>query len=69
MLLWAGSAIAGFEDQFEPAPAPPPPPSGKFDMTFGVTGTTDYVSRGISQDDSSPAIQGYVEPSYGLGQS
>ena len=67
MLLWAGSAIAGFEDQFQAAPAPPPPASGKFDMTFGVTGTTDYVSRGITQDDSSPAIQGYVEPSYGLG--
>ena len=67
MLLWAGSATAR-EDQIEPtAPAPPVAAAGKFDMAFGVNGTTDYVSRGISQDDSSPAIQGYVEPSYGLG--
>jgi uncharacterized protein (TIGR02001 family) len=67
MLLWSGSSIAGFEDQIEPGPAPPPPAAGKFDMTFGVNGTSDYVSRGISQSDSRPAIQGYVEPSYGLG--
>jgi uncharacterized protein (TIGR02001 family) len=36
-------------------------------MGLGVAGTTDYVSRGITQDDSHPAIQGYVEPAYGLG--
>ena len=38
-------------------------------MAFGLAGTTDYVSRGITQDDSNPAIQGYIEPSYGLGPS
>jgi conserved hypothetical protein, proteobacterial len=65
-LLWASSATAR-EDEIEAAPAPPPPAAGKFDMAFGVAGTTDYVSRGITLDDSSPAIQGYVEPSYGLG--
>ena len=36
-------------------------------MAIGVSGTTDYQSRGITQSDSEPAIQGYVEPSYGLG--
>ena len=36
-------------------------------MASGMAGTTDYVSRGITQDDSKPAIQGYIEPSYGLG--
>ena len=36
-------------------------------MAIGVAGTTDYVSRGITQSDSEPAIQGYIEPSYGLG--
>jgi len=36
-------------------------------MALGIAGTTDYVSRGITQTDSNPAIQGYIEPSYGLG--
>ena len=36
-------------------------------MAIGVAGTTDYQSRGITQSDSDPAIQGYIEPSYGLG--
>src|SRR5262245_32538690 len=67
LLLWAGSAAAR-EDEIEPtAPPPPVAPAGKFDMAVGVAGTTDYVSRGITQDDSKPAIQGYIEPSYGLG--
>ena len=38
----------------------------EFDVSFGAAFTTDYVSRGITNTDSSPAIQGYVEPSYGL---
>lgn len=66
ILLWAGSAAAR-EDEIEAEPTPPPAAAGKFDVGFGVSGTTDYVSRGITQDDSSPAIQGYVEPTYGLG--
>ena len=68
ILLWAGDAAAGFEDEIQAA-APPPPvaPSGKFGMALGIAGTTDYVSRGITQTDSNPAIQGYIEPSYGLG--
>ena len=67
ILLWAGNAAAR-EDEIEPsAPAPSVAPAGKFGLALGIAGTTDYVSRGITQDDSSPAIQGYVEPSYGLG--
>lgn len=66
MVLWANYATAR-EDEIEPGPQPPPPAAGKFDMGIGITGTTDYVSRGITQSDSEPAIQGYVEPSYGLG--
>jgi uncharacterized protein (TIGR02001 family) len=56
------------EDEIEPS-APPPPPAapGKFDMAIGIAGTTDYVSRGITQTGNDPAIQGYIEPSYGLG--
>jgi uncharacterized protein (TIGR02001 family) len=65
--LSTGSAWAR-EDEIEPtAPPPPAAPTGKFDMAIGVAGTTDYVSRGITQTGNDPAIQGYIEPSYGLG--
>ena len=67
MVLGSESAAAR-EDEIEPtAPAPPVAAVGKFDMALGVAGTTDYISRGITQSDSEPAIQGYIEPSYGLG--
>jgi uncharacterized protein (TIGR02001 family) len=35
------------------------------DLAFGAALTSDYVSRGITNSDSSPAVQGYIEPSYG----
>ena len=67
MVLGLENAAAR-EDEIEPtAPAPPVAPAGKFDMAIGIAGTTDYISRGITQSDSEPAIQGYIEPSYGLG--
>lgn len=67
ILFGAGSASAR-EDEIQPtAPAPPVAAAGKFDMAIGVAGTTDYVSRGITQTGNDPAIQGYIEPSYGLG--
>lgn len=67
--LWVGSATAR-EDEIEPtAPAPAVAAGGKANLALGVAGTSDYVSRGVTQSDSNPAIQGYVEPSYGLGPS
>ena len=67
-MFWGVESAAAREDEIQPtAPAPPVAPAGKFDMALGVAGTTDYVSRGITQSDSEPAIQGYIEPSYGLG--
>ena len=69
ILLWAGNATAREDEIEQAAPSPPVAAAGKFGMALGVAGTTDYVSRGVTQDDSSPAIQGYVEPSYGLGPS
>jgi uncharacterized protein (TIGR02001 family) len=74
-LFWAEAAFAK-DEALEPEPAPtetPAPsapaaaPGAKFDFAFGLAGTSDYVSRGITQTDSRPAIQGYVEPSYGIG--
>ena len=37
-----------------------------FDIAFGVSLTTDYVSRGITNSNSHPAVQGYIEPSIEL---
>ena len=36
-----------------------------FDVAFGAELTTDYMSRGTTQTDGGPAIQGYVEADYG----
>ncbi|HET9396570.1 MAG TPA: TorF family putative porin [Nitrospiraceae bacterium] len=67
VVLWAENAAAR-QDEIEPvAPPPPPAAAGKLDMGIGLSGTTDYMSRGITQTGSEPAIQGYIEPSYGLG--
>ena len=41
-------------------------PGVPFDVAFGVALTSDYVSRGITNSDSEPAIQGYIEPSVEL---
>lgn len=38
-----------------------PPPAPVWDLAFGVTGTSDYLFRGISQTNNNPAIQGFVE--------
>jgi uncharacterized protein (TIGR02001 family) len=36
-----------------------------FDVAFGVSATSDYISRGVSQTEHKAAVQGYVEPSVG----
>jgi uncharacterized protein (TIGR02001 family) len=36
-----------------------------FDIKFEVALTSDYISRGITNSDNRPAIQGYIEPSFG----
>lgn len=40
-------------------------PTWAFDLAFGAAFTSDYVSRGTSQSGG-PAVQGYVEASYGI---
>ena len=72
--LMAGSALA-IDQELQPqepyVPATPeaaPAPSFlglPADIAFGLALTTDYVSRGITNSDSNPAIQGYIEPSIG----
>lgn len=62
-LLGAVPALAA--DLYTPPPPAPLTPS-QFDIAFGVTFTSDFVSRGISQTMGDPAVQGYAELSYGL---
>jgi uncharacterized protein (TIGR02001 family) len=63
--LLAGSALAIEQDvapsgeTTEPLAATPGVP---FDVAFGIALTSDYVSRGITNSNSDPAIQGYIEP-------
>jgi uncharacterized protein (TIGR02001 family) len=38
----------------------------KFTWSASVTGTSDYVFRGISQTDEDPTVQGSVELGYGM---
>jgi uncharacterized protein (TIGR02001 family) len=67
-LVLLSQTAAAREDDIQPTlPTPGPPAAGKFVMGFGVASTTDYVSHGITQSNSGPAIKGYIEPSYGLG--
>jgi uncharacterized protein (TIGR02001 family) len=37
-----------------------------FDVAFGVAVITDYIADGITQTDHKPAVQAYIEPSYGI---
>jgi uncharacterized protein (TIGR02001 family) len=37
-----------------------------FDIAFGAAVTSDYISRGITQTNHNPAVQGYVELDYGI---
>jgi uncharacterized protein (TIGR02001 family) len=43
-----------------------PDVSQMFDVAFGAAVTSDYISRGITQTDHGAAIQGYIEPSFGI---
>ncbi len=48
-----------------PVEAPPPAATASFDVSFGVSLTSDYISRGITNSANDLAVQGYIEPSYG----
>lgn len=37
-----------------------------FDISFGASVTTNYISRGSTQTEDNPAIQGYIEGSYDM---
>jgi uncharacterized protein (TIGR02001 family) len=38
----------------------------EFALNYGVAVTSNYISDGVTQSNDNPALQGYVEGSYGL---
>lgn len=60
----AGSAMLypAFADSYKDAPDP----GRKFEWSFNLGATTDYVFRGVSQSAGKPTVQGGVDVSYGL---
>ena len=70
LALLSGPAALAIEPGFEPIPPEPgvklaAPSTWQSDGAFGLTGTTNYVSRGITNSGNNPAIQGYIEPGFG----
>jgi len=64
-LALTGAALAdGYEGSIKDAPAAKP--EREFTYSFSLTGTSDYVFRGISQTDNDPTIQGSVGIGYGI---
>jgi uncharacterized protein (TIGR02001 family) len=64
LLALSGAAIAdGYEGSIKDAPADE---GRKFTYSFSITGTSDYVFRGISQTDNDPTIQGAINVGYGI---
>lgn len=60
LLALTSGALAGGSLKDEPAP------EREFTYSFTLTGTSDYVFRGISQTDNEPAIQGSANIGYGI---
>lgn len=63
---WAGEQVIEPTVSTPTAEATAAASGSLFDVGFGIAFTTDYVSRGVTNSDSRPAIQGYIEPSIGM---
>jgi len=59
MFIVLAHGLAGAADA--PAPVSPPIDPQAVSATFGFRGVTDYNSRGISQTNHNPGVQGYLE--------
>lgn len=64
-LLMGAAAAAAIATGAQAADATQEQIASKFDVAFGAAVTTQYVSRGVRQSDGF-AVQGYIEPSYGM---
>jgi uncharacterized protein (TIGR02001 family) len=64
LIAISGTAAA---DGYEVAAAPAPADEGrKFTYSFNLGVVSDYVFRGISQNDNDPTIQGGIDLGYGI---
>ena len=63
LLALTGGALA---DGYEVAAPAAAEEGRKFTYSFSLTGTSDYVFRGISQTDNDPTVQGAVNIGYGI---
>lgn len=64
LVAMTGVALAdGYAGSIKDAPAKP---EREFTYSFTLTGTSDYVFRGVSQSDNDPAIQGSANVGYGI---
>ena len=64
-LLTCSSPVLADRYQYG-VPQRPADEEGSFTYSFGLAGTTEYVSDGVSQTDGHPTIQGYVDLGYGI---
>lgn len=48
-------------ESIAPLKAPPSEPVPAWDVAFGISIATDYISRGYTQTEGNPAVQGYAE--------
>jgi uncharacterized protein (TIGR02001 family) len=63
-VILTGSAMAAdFEDTVV---GPTPEQDSPWDIAFGVTLTSDYISRGFTNTDNGPAIQPFAELTYNI---
>jgi len=63
LALTSGALADGYEGSIKDAPAKP---EREFTYSFSITGTSDYVFRGVSQTDNDPTIQGAINIGYGI---
>ncbi len=65
LVALSGAALAdGYE--YEGKAMAAPEEGRKFTYSFSLTGTSDYVFRGVSQTDNDPTIQGSIDIGYGM---
>jgi uncharacterized protein (TIGR02001 family) len=65
LIACATAAVAdGYE--YEGKAMAAPEEGRKFTYSFSLTGTSDYVFRGVSQTDNDPTIQGAFDIGYGI---
>jgi uncharacterized protein (TIGR02001 family) len=65
LALVAISGIAA-ADGYDAVAAAPVDEGRKFTYSFNIGATSDYVFRGISQNDNDPTIQGGIDVGYGI---